>query len=286
MNRADTGAPHPPSPRAGDSERTTTGHDDLVPEGPAPLTPRVVDVSSRPVGADVPSRPADAHPVANGDRPLPFTNAIDSVTRMGLGAVGMIVSTVTEATGRVTPTSQSPPTAAATSAASGGILRLLPGALLGAGFEAERRILNASAAVETRLIQASAVLSRRVPGAQRSALERSLVHWSERGRAEQARNELLMSEFVRRLAPELAEAIVARLPLEEIVSRVDMATLTRRLLESVDLAGIVRESTATVGSEVVDAGRTEAMGADAFVDRIVDRMLFRRQPRNLEVEGQ
>jgi len=33
----------------------------------------------------------DAHPVANGDRPLPFTNAVGSVTRLGLGAVGMVV---------------------------------------------------------------------------------------------------------------------------------------------------------------------------------------------------
>ena len=103
---------------------------------------------------------------------------------------------------------------------------------------------------------------------------------------EVVRNELLMSEFVRRLAPELAEAMVVRLPLEEIVSRIDMATLTRRLLESIDLAGIVRESTATVGSEVVDAGRTQAMGVDSLVERIVDKMLFRREPRNLEVDGQ
>jgi len=225
--------------------------------------------------------------VANGDRPLPFTNAVGSVTRLGLGAVGMVVSTFTEATARIAPANQSAVDRNAMPAAhSRGILRLLPGALLGAGFEAERRILNASAALETRAIRASEVLSRRVPGAPRSALERSLVHWSERGRAEQARNELLMGEFVRRLAPELAEAIVVRLPLEEIVSRVDMATLTRRLLESIDLAGIMRESTATVGSEVVDAGRTQAMGVDSFVERLVDKMLFRREPRNLEVDGQ
>ncbi|HEV3351690.1 MAG TPA: hypothetical protein VG076_02135 [Acidimicrobiales bacterium] len=233
----------------------------------------------------MPSRPADARPIANGDRALPFTNAVGGITRMGLGAVGMVISTVTEATSRVTPDS-----AAATHGAtrrpesSSGMLRLLPGALLGAGFEAERRILNASAALETRLIRASAALSRRVPGAPRSAVERSLVQWSERGRAEQARNELVMAEFVRRLAPELAEAIVVRLPLEEIVSRVDMATLTRRLLESIDLAGIVRESTATVGSEVVDAGRTQAMSVDSLVERMVDRMLFRREPRQVEVE--
>ena len=249
-----------------------------MPEGPAPPTSRVLDV---------PSRPAHAHPVANGDRPLPFTNAVGSVTRLGLGAVGMVVSTFTEATARIAPANQSAVDRNAMAPApSRGILRLLPGALLGAGFEAERRVLNASAALEIRAIRASEVLSRRVPGAPRSAVERSLVRWSERGRAEQARNELLMSEFVRRLAPELAEAMVVRLPLEEIVSRIDMATLTRRLLESIDLAGIVRESTATVGSEVVDAGRTQAMGVDSLVERLVDKMLFRREPRNLEVDGQ
>jgi len=223
--------------------------------------------------------------VPNGDRPLPFTNAIGSVTRMGLGAVGMVVSTFSEATARLAPTDRTSTGAGPTPVPSAGILRLLPGALLGAGFEAERRILNASAAVETRLIRTSAVVSRRVPGAPRLALERSLIRLSERGRAEQARNELLMSEFVRRLAPELAEAIVVRLPIEEIVSRVDMPTLTKRLLESIDLAGIMRESTATVGGEVVDAGRTQAMGADSFVERVVDKMLFRKEPRDLGMEG-
>jgi hypothetical protein len=240
------------------------------------MTSRVVDVSSR---------PADAGPLANGDRPLPFTNAIGSLTRMGLGAVGMVVSTFSEATGRVVPAGQVAEPDALAAPPPRGILRLIPGALLGAGFEAERRILNASAAMETRLIRTSATLSRRVPGGPRSALERSLVQWGERGRAEQARNELLMAEFVRRLAPELAEAIVARLPLEEIVTRVDMPTLTKRLLESIDLAGIVRESTATVGGEVVDAGRTQAMAADSLVERIVDRMLLRRAPRDVEVDG-
>ena len=205
---------------------------------------------------------------------------------MGLGAIGMVVSTFTEAASRVVPsdTAQSPSTNGAQPAASGGLLRLLPGALLGAGFEAERRLLNVSAAVEVRFIRASSVVSRRMPGTPRSAMERSLIRWNERGRAEQRRNEVLMGEFVRRLAPELAEAIVARLPLEEIVNRVDMPALTRRLLESIDLAGIVRESTATVGSDIVDAGRGQAMTADSFVDRVVDRMMFRRQPRNLELD--
>src|SRR3954466_4116227 len=107
------------------------------------MTERVVDVSSRPAGTPLP---------AVAVRPLPLTNAIGSVTRMGLGAVGMVVSTFSEATARLAPTDRTSTGAGPTPVPSAGILRLLPGALLGAGFEAERRILNASAAVETRLI--------------------------------------------------------------------------------------------------------------------------------------
>lgn len=224
---------------------------------------------------DARSTPAGGSPAVPVERPLPFTNAIASVTRLGLGAVGMAVSTVSDALGG--RQRAAPP-------AGEGLLRLLPGALLGAGFEAERRMLDASAAVELRVIRISSLVSRRVPGAQRSAMERSLLRWSERGHAEQARNELLMSEFVRRLAPELAEAMIVRLPIEEIVSRVDLPTLTRRMLESVDLAGIVRESTATVGGDLVDAGREQALGADSLVERLVDRMLFRKEPRHVELD--
>jgi hypothetical protein len=242
------------------------------------VTPRVLDVESRPAGTPAPVKL---------ERPLPVTNALGSMTRMGLGAVGMVVSTFSEARGRVVPgrNGQGPAAGAASVPVRNGLLRLLPGALLGAGFEAERRLLHASAAVEVRAIRVSSAVSRRVPGAPRSAVERSLVRWNERGTSEQRRNEQAMGEFVRRLAPELAEAIVARLPLEEIVTRIDMPMLTRRLLESIDLAGIVRESTATVGSDVVDAGRTQAMGADSFVERLVDRMLFRKEARDLEVDG-
>src|SRR4051794_29460807 len=111
MNRAQARAPRSPPPAKGDSSASTTVHhgsdhdeemrsmpEPSVPEGPIPLTSHVLDV---------PSRPADAYPVANGDRPLPFTNAVGSMTRLGLGAVGMVVSTITEATGRVAPTGQS-----------------------------------------------------------------------------------------------------------------------------------------------------------------------------------
>jgi hypothetical protein len=138
----------------------------------------VLDARSTPVALEprVPTAPA-----------LPLTNAIAGITRLGLGAVGMAVSTVAEAMRRHAGVDAGD---AVPAAGTSGVLRLLPGALLGAGFEAERRLLDASAAVEVRVIRVTAVVSRRVPGAPRSAVERSLLRWNERGRAEQARNEL------------------------------------------------------------------------------------------------
>jgi hypothetical protein len=240
--------------------------------------PSVVDVASTAIRTEP--------PVLRYPR-LPFTDAVASVTRLGLGAVGIAVSTFTSMGRRTGENGNAAAPATVGPRQDGGIMRLLPGALLGAGFEAERRLLNASAAVEVRVIHLSAAVSRRVPGAPRSAFERSLVRWNERGRAEQARNEVLMGEFIRRLAPELAAAMVELLPVDEIVARMDMPALTRQLLESVDLAGIVRESTATVGGEVVDSARSQAKSADSLVERAIDRMLFRRTPRDLDlgIEG-
>src|SRR5437763_5546655 len=94
--------------------------------GPAweEMTDRVVDVSSRPAGTPLP---------AVAVRPLPFTNAIGSLTRMGLGAVGMVVSTFSEATGRIVPADQTAvaPHDNGQRTPPSGILRLVPGALLG-----------------------------------------------------------------------------------------------------------------------------------------------------------
>src|SRR3954468_21336241 len=98
---------------------------------------RVVDVTSHPTA-----------PVARLQGPrLPLTDAIAGVTRFGLGAIGMVVSTLAQAssgaingTGSEAPSSPLP-------ARPAGLLRLVPGALLGAGFEAEHRLLRASAAV-------------------------------------------------------------------------------------------------------------------------------------------
>jgi hypothetical protein len=58
-----------------------------------------------------------------------------------------------------------------------------------------------------------------------------------------------------------------------------------RLVANIDLGGIVRESTTSLAGETVDAVRVGMMGVDLWVARVVDKVLRRKQPRDLVVEG-
>jgi hypothetical protein len=68
------------------------------------------------------------------------------------------------------------------------------------------------------------------------------------------------------------DLLIQKVPLERIVGQVD-------------LGGIVRESTTSLAGETVDAVRVGMMGLDLWVARIVDKILRRKQPRDLVVLG-
>jgi hypothetical protein len=57
------------------------------------------------------------------------------------------------------------------------------------------------------------------------------------------------------------------------------------IMEVVDIGAIVRQSTGSITGDAVDGGRVTAMRFDGFVDRVVDRILFRRKGRSLDVPG-
>jgi len=68
------------------------------------------------------------------------------------------------------------------------------------------------------------------------------------------------------------DMLVEKVPLERIVGKVD-------------LGGVIRESTTSLAGESVDAIRVGMMGLDLWVARVVDRILRRKQPRDLVVLG-
>jgi hypothetical protein len=87
------------------------------------------------------------------------------------------------------------------------------------------------------------------------------------------------------------DAIVARIDPNEIVERVDLdaaarrvdvATIAREVIDELDLLELIRESSATVTTDVVDDIRLGAVDADRAVARVVDRILRRRTPRGVD----
>jgi hypothetical protein len=79
-------------------------------------------------------------------------------------------------------------------------------------------------------------------------------------------------------------AILMKVDMDELVSRLDVGALARETLAEVDMSELIRESTASIGSETLDAMRDQAERADGFVARVVDRALRRDAPRG-EDEG-
>jgi len=68
------------------------------------------------------------------------------------------------------------------------------------------------------------------------------------------------------------DSLIQHVPLERIVGQVD-------------LGGVIRESTTSLAGETVDAVRVGMMGLDLWTARVVDKILRRKQPRDLVVLG-
>jgi hypothetical protein len=75
------------------------------------------------------------------------------------------------------------------------------------------------------------------------------------------------------------EQLVDHVPINKVVARVDIPGV----IDEIDLAGVIRESTTGLGAETVNASRAGLMAMDLWSARLVDRILRRKEPRDLEV---
>ena len=75
--------------------------------------------------------------------------------------------------------------------------------------------------------------------------------------------------------------LIDHVPIDQIVARVDVPAI----INEVDLGDIVRESTTGLVGETIDAVRVQVMGLDLFAARIVDKILRRKEPRPLLLDG-
>ena len=75
------------------------------------------------------------------------------------------------------------------------------------------------------------------------------------------------------------EQLIDHVPINKVVARVDLP----EVIDEIDLAGVIRESTTGLGAESLDGGRAGLMAMDLWSARLVDKILRRKEPRDLSV---
>ena len=76
------------------------------------------------------------------------------------------------------------------------------------------------------------------------------------------------------------EQLIDHVPINKVVARVDLPGV----IDEIDLVGVIRESTTGLGAEALDASRAGLVAMDLWSARLVDRILRRKQPRDLTVQ--
>jgi hypothetical protein len=115
-----------------------------------------------------------------------------------------------------------------------GMLTLLPAAALGLGLEAQRRSLDAAAALGARLSPPLRVVARPAVAVGRGPLvavwrRLDLEGWAARGLAEQRRNRLAAALATRALVAAITAAVLEEVDLDAVVAGVDLDAIVDRL---------------------------------------------------------
>jgi ribosomal protein L22 len=76
------------------------------------------------------------------------------------------------------------------------------------------------------------------------------------------------------------EQLIDHVPINRVVARVDLPGV----IDEIDLAGVIRESTTGLGAETLDASRAGLMAMDLWSARLIDRILRRKEPRDLTAQ--
>ncbi|HEY3672867.1 MAG TPA: hypothetical protein VGN51_18150 [Acidimicrobiia bacterium] len=218
--------------------------------------------------------------------PPGVTDVLRRSAQLGLGAIGLAGRAAGSVFARVPDPGGDAPDA------EPGIAALLPGAVLGIAIEAEKRasaVVDSMAAHSTGVVRAvgkPAIVQRAL-----RPLEDRLWHWNELARREQHRNQAQASALIPVIVQQVTENVIAQLdfvriveqiPIDDIAASIDVEAIVQRI----DLGGVIRESTASLTMETVDAVRSQGIGVDEWTARVVDRVLLRKRPRNTGFDKQ
>ncbi len=216
--------------------------------------------------------------------PPGVTDVLRRSARLGLGAMGLAGRAAGSFFAKV-------PDPSATADAEPGPLSLVPGAVLGLAIEAERRAAKVVDAVADRTTTVGRSVAR--PAIVQRALrpvEDALWHWNEVARREQARNQAQAAALIPVIVQQVTDNVIAQIdfvrvveqiPVDEIAGAIDVEAIVARI----DLGGVIRESTAGLTMETVDAVRSQGIALDEWTSRVVDKLLFRKQSRDAAIES-
>jgi hypothetical protein len=173
---------------------------------------------------------------AGGTRLTP-ADMVGRATRLALGAAGLalaVLEVLLERPGPPDPGVRDGAAGTATPSGPPGTLRLLPAAALGLGLEAQRRSLDAAAAVGARLPPPLRMAARPAVAVARAPLvvvwrRLDLDGWAARGLAEQRRNQQLAAATARRLVAAIAAAVLDQVDVDAVVAKVDLDRIVDRL---------------------------------------------------------
>ena len=233
---------------------------------------------------DAPKTPGTA--VVPRAMPVPapppgVTDVLRRSARLGLGAIGLAGRAAGTVFARVPDGRDDAPDA------EPGVAALVPGAVIGIAIEAERRAAAVVDAVATRSATVASAATR--PAIVQRALrplEDRLWRLNEVARREQGRNQAQAAALIPVIVQQVTENVIAQLdfvrlveqiPVDYIAGAIDVEAIVQR----VDLGGVIRESTASLTTETVDAVRSQGIALDDFASRLVDRVLFRGRSRDV-----
>jgi hypothetical protein len=82
---------------------------------------------------------------------------------------------------------------------------------------------------------------------------------------------------------QVIDGVVARVDIEAVINRLDLATIARQVVDDIDLPDLIRDSTGALASETVLGLRMQGIEADERLSRVIDKVLLRRNGRKTQV---
>jgi hypothetical protein len=213
-----------------------------------------------------------------------MTDVLRRGARLGLGAIGLAGRAAGSVFARVPdPDAEAP-------ASEPGLVALVPGAVLGLAIEAERRAATVVDAVASRSTAVVHVATR--PAIVQRALrpvEDALWRLNEVTHREQTRNQAQAAALIPIIVQQVTDNVVAQIDFVRVVEQIPVADIAaaidvEAIVQRVDLGGVIRESTASLTVETVDAVRSQGIAIDEWAARVVDKVLLRKRARDVGIE--